>query len=76
MYNVHISFNVLILNFLREISWKEFVTQHLSRGTVEKLEVINHKWVKVNKCQKKGSYVVTRQGFLWRAHILRFPTLI
>ena len=31
----------------REISWKEFVTQHLSRGTVEKLEVINHKWVKV-----------------------------
>jgi len=32
----------------REISWKEFVTQHLSRGTVEKLEVINHKWVKVH----------------------------
>lgn len=31
----------------REISWKEFVSQHLSRGTVEKLEVINHKWVKV-----------------------------
>lgn len=23
------------------------MTQHLSRGTVEKLEVINHKWVKV-----------------------------
>jgi len=31
----------------REISWKEFVTQHLSRGTVEKLEVINSKWVKI-----------------------------
>ena len=31
----------------REISWKEFVETHLSRGTVERLEVINSKWVKV-----------------------------
>jgi len=43
---------VLALIFLnqmnyREISWKEFVTQHLSRGTVDKIEVINHKWVKI-----------------------------
>jgi len=31
----------------REISWKEFVSQHLSRGNVERLEVVNNKWVKI-----------------------------
>jgi len=31
----------------REISWREFVSQHLGRGTVSKLEVINNKWVKI-----------------------------
>merc|ERR1719348_2960354 len=31
----------------REISWKEFVTNYLARGNVEKLEVVNNKWVKV-----------------------------
>merc|ERR1711892_1089165 len=31
----------------REISWKEFVGTYLSTGRVEKLEVINNKWVKV-----------------------------
>ena len=31
----------------RGISWKEFVSTHLSRGTVDRLEVINNKWVKV-----------------------------
>merc|ERR1719220_1947450 len=31
----------------REISWKEFVTTYLSAGKVERLEVINSKWVKV-----------------------------
>jgi len=32
----------------REISWKEFVSNYLSTGRVEKLEVINSKWVKVH----------------------------
>jgi len=31
----------------REISWKEFVTSYLAIGRVERLEVINNKWVKV-----------------------------
>ena len=31
----------------KEISWKEFVGSYLSTGRVEKLEVINSKWVKV-----------------------------
>merc|ERR1712123_218465 len=31
----------------KEISWKEFVGTYLSTGRVEKLEVINNKWVKV-----------------------------
>jgi len=31
----------------REISWKEFVSSYLIAGKVERLEVINSKWVKV-----------------------------
>jgi len=31
----------------QEITWKEFIQQYLSRGTVEKLEVVNKKWVRV-----------------------------
>jgi hypothetical protein len=36
------------LTFFREISWKEFVAQQLSRGNVERLEVVNNKWVKAS----------------------------
>ena len=32
----------------REISWKEFVSSYLAAGRVEKLEVVNNKWVKVH----------------------------
>ena len=37
------------MNYLsyREISWKEFVNNFLARGTVDKLVVVNGKWVKV-----------------------------
>ncbi|XP_015783254.1 AFG3-like protein 2 [Tetranychus urticae] len=40
---------LLVLNEFRykEISWKDFVNNHLARGTVEKLEVVNKKWVRV-----------------------------
>ncbi|XP_037828708.1 AFG3-like protein 2 [Lucilia sericata] len=31
----------------KEISWKEFVTNYLNKGLVEKLEVVNKKWVRV-----------------------------
>ncbi|XP_013116732.1 AFG3-like protein 2 [Stomoxys calcitrans] len=31
----------------KEISWKDFVTTYLNRGVVEKLEVVNKKWVRV-----------------------------
>ncbi|XP_022201897.2 AFG3-like protein 2 [Nilaparvata lugens] len=30
-----------------EIAWKEFVNDYLAKGAVEKLEVVNKKWVKV-----------------------------
>ncbi len=32
----------------REITWKEFVNNYLSRGVVEKLVVVNGKWVQVD----------------------------
>ncbi|XP_055529728.1 AFG3-like protein 2 [Wyeomyia smithii] len=31
----------------KEIAWKEFVNNYLARGIVEKLEVVNKKWVRV-----------------------------
>jgi AFG3 family protein len=36
----------LLLRY-REISWKEFVESHLARDNVDRLEVVNNKWVKV-----------------------------
>lgn len=41
--------SLLAMNEMRykEISWKEFIQQYLARGLVEKLEVINKKWVRV-----------------------------
>ncbi|CDW56354.1 Peptidase M41 and AAA and FtsH ext domain contain ing protein [Trichuris trichiura] len=32
----------------REITWKEFVNSYLSKGAVDKLEVVNKKWVRVH----------------------------
>ena len=32
----------------KEISWKEFVSSYLSTGRVDRLDVINNKWVKVH----------------------------
>lgn len=31
----------------KEVAWKEFVNSYLNRGIVEKLEVVNKKWVRV-----------------------------
>ncbi len=31
----------------REITWKEFVQNYLSKGLVERLTVVNNKWVQV-----------------------------
>lgn len=38
----------------REISWRDFVNNYLNKGIVEKLEVINKKWVRVKLNQ--GSF--------------------
>ncbi|OQR79443.1 AFG3 protein 2-like [Tropilaelaps mercedesae] len=47
----------MILNEMRykEITWRDFVQQYLSRGLVEKLEVINKKWVRVRLHPGSGS---------------------
>ncbi|KAH8339766.1 hypothetical protein KR074_004565 [Drosophila pseudoananassae] len=44
----------------KEISWKEFVNSYLSKGMVEKLEVVNKKWVRVRLQQNNSS-----GGVLW-----------
>ncbi|RWS00764.1 AFG3-like protein 2, partial [Dinothrombium tinctorium] len=40
---------LFLLNEMRykEITWKDFTSNYLSRGIVEKLEVVNKKWVRV-----------------------------
>ncbi|KAF7491995.1 AFG3-like protein 2 [Sarcoptes scabiei] len=40
-------FYSMIKNRYREITWKEFINQYLQSGMVEKLEVVNKKWVRV-----------------------------
>ncbi|EDV51992.1 AFG3-like protein 2 [Drosophila erecta] len=45
----------------KEISWKEFVNSYLSKGVVEKLEVVNKKWVRVRLQQNSNS----GSGVLW-----------
>ncbi|XP_034656543.1 AFG3-like protein 2 isoform X1 [Drosophila subobscura] len=45
----------------KEISWKEFVNSYLSKGMVEKLEVVNKKWVRVRLQQNSGQ----GSGVLW-----------
>jgi len=38
---------VFYQNHYREITWKDFTTNYLSRGVIEKLEVVNKKWVRL-----------------------------
>ncbi|KAL7733120.1 hypothetical protein ACLKA6_004643 [Drosophila palustris] len=44
----------------KEISWKEFVNSYLTKGLVEKLEVVNKKWVRVRLQASHNS-----SGVLW-----------
>lgn len=46
----------------KEISWKEFVTNYLNKGAVEKLEVVNKKWVRVRLLPGSSS---DAGGTLW-----------
>uniref|UniRef100_A0A1L8D8U0 Putative atp-dependent metalloprotease ftsh n=1 Tax=Nyssomyia neivai TaxID=330878 RepID=A0A1L8D8U0_9DIPT len=46
----------------KEIGWKEFVTNYLARGVVEKLEVVNKKWVRVRLTAGSSS---DSGGVLW-----------
>jgi len=42
----------------KEISWKEFVNNYLATGRVDKLEVVNNKWVKVQQNSGLDSEVI------------------
>ncbi|XP_058832271.1 AFG3-like protein 2 [Topomyia yanbarensis] len=46
----------------KEIAWKEFVNNYLARGIVEKLEVVNKKWVRVRLTPGNAS---DSMGTLW-----------
>ncbi|KAL1403656.1 hypothetical protein pipiens_005599 [Culex pipiens pipiens] len=46
----------------KEIAWKEFVNNYLARGIVDKLEVVNKKWVRV---RLTPGNVSDSNGTLW-----------
>ncbi|XP_065081157.1 AFG3-like protein 2 [Ochlerotatus camptorhynchus] len=46
----------------KEIAWKEFVNNYLARGIVDKLEVVNKKWVRVRLTAGNSS---DSAGTLW-----------
>ncbi|KAK7574468.1 hypothetical protein V9T40_011659 [Parthenolecanium corni] len=46
----------------KEITWKEFINTYLSRGIVERLEVVNKKWVRVRLQPGASAETV---GTLW-----------
>ncbi|KAJ6628041.1 AFG3-like protein 2 [Pseudolycoriella hygida] len=46
----------------KEIGWKEFVNSYLGRGIVEKLEVVNKKWVRVRLSPGSST---DSTGILW-----------
>ena len=50
------------LNY-REITWKEFVNSHLHKGDVERLTVVNNKWVSVQL--RDGAFTVNPSEVLW-----------
>ncbi|XP_018369657.1 PREDICTED: AFG3-like protein 2 isoform X2 [Trachymyrmex cornetzi] len=47
---------------LKEITWREFIYNYLNKGLVEKLEVINKKWVRVKLLP---GYTVDGSDTLW-----------
>ncbi|CAG9763310.1 unnamed protein product [Ceutorhynchus assimilis] len=47
----------------KEIAWKDFVYNYLSRGVVEKLEVVNKKWVRVRLTP--GTTVEGQGNVIW-----------
>ncbi|XP_018052783.1 PREDICTED: AFG3-like protein 2 isoform X1 [Atta colombica] len=47
---------------LKEITWREFIHNYLNKGLVEKLEVINKKWVRVKLLP---GYTVDGSDTLW-----------
>lgn len=46
----------------KEITWKDFVNNYLARGHVEKLEVVNKKWVRVKTV---AGYQLDESSTLW-----------
>ncbi len=34
-------------NSFREITWRDFSNNYLNKGNIERLEVVNKKWVKI-----------------------------
>ncbi|CAG2120303.1 unnamed protein product, partial [Medioppia subpectinata] len=48
-----------------EITWKEFINDYLSRGVVDKLEVVNKKWVRIRFVSGTGGRGGDVGNILW-----------
>ncbi|OQV25375.1 AFG3-like protein 2 [Hypsibius exemplaris] len=49
----------------REVTWKEFVHDLLAKGAVERLEVVNKKWVRIKLQPDHASRVGAQTNSLW-----------
>ncbi|CAG2104005.1 unnamed protein product [Medioppia subpectinata] len=49
----------------KEITWKEFINNYLSRGVVDKLEVVNKKWVRIRFVSGTGGRGGDVGNILW-----------
>lgn len=46
-------------NSYREITWRDFVGSYLSKGNVDRLEVVNKRWVRVLLKSKEQVCLIT-----------------
>ncbi|XP_055327882.1 AFG3-like protein 2 [Paramacrobiotus metropolitanus] len=70
-YNIVLAGSVLLIMYLgyremnyREITWKEFCHEFLGKGLVERLEVVNKKWVRIRVHPDYAARMGGTQG-LW-----------
>ncbi|XP_051879954.1 AFG3-like protein 2 isoform X2 [Pristis pectinata] len=56
-----VAYYVFFRNVGREVTWKDFVNNYLSKGIVDRLEVVNKRYVRVVFAPDK----VTMDGYVW-----------
>lgn len=71
-YNMLIAASIAVVLYLgyremsyREVTWKEFLHDFLAKGAVERLEVVNKKWVRIRLMADYAQRVGSQSQNLW-----------